>query len=61
MEKVTSNDFKRAKKLFLLLQLLKFFNALIALDNDVVRDTKEIFIIIREKKYFCPLGNKMLV
>lgn len=56
-----SNDFKRAKEPFSPASTFKIFNALIALDNGVVKDTKEIFIIIRVKKYFCLLGNKMLV
>lgn len=56
-----SNDFKRAKKAFSPASTFKIFNALIALDNGVVRDQRKFFIIIRAKKYFCPLGNKMLV
>ncbi len=39
-----SNDFQRAKQTFSPASTFKIFNALIALDNGVVKDTKEIFL-----------------
>ncbi|HEG2604810.1 TPA: OXA-184 family class D beta-lactamase OXA-618 [Campylobacter jejuni] len=49
-----SNDFKRAKKAFSPASTFKIFNALIALDNGVVRDTKEIFYHYKGEKVFLP-------
>lgn len=49
-----SNDFKRAKQAFSPASTFKIFNALIALDNGVVRDTKEIFYHYKGEKVFLP-------
>lgn len=49
-----SNDFKRAKEPFSPASTFKIFNALIALDNGVVKDTKEIFYHYKGEKVFLP-------
>ncbi|WP_126234851.1 OXA-184 family class D beta-lactamase [Campylobacter jejuni] len=49
-----SNDFKRAKQAFSPASTFKIFNALIALDYGVVRDTKEIFYHYKGEKVFLP-------
>lgn len=49
-----SNDFQRAKQAFSPASTFKIFNALIALDNGVVRDTKEIFYHYKGEKVFLP-------
>ncbi len=55
MEKnYASNDFQRAKQTFSPASTFKIFNALIALDNGVVRDTKEIFYHYKGEKVFLP-------
>lgn len=49
-----SNDFQRAKQTFSPASTFKIFNALIALDNGVVKDTKEIFYHYKGEKVFLP-------
>ncbi|EAL0443280.1 TPA: OXA-184 family class D beta-lactamase OXA-628 [Campylobacter jejuni] len=49
-----SNNFKRAKEPFSPASTFKIFNALIALDNGVVKDTKEIFYHYKGEKVFLP-------
>lgn len=49
-----SNDFKKANKRILPASTFKIFNALIALNEGVVKDTNEIFYHYKGEKVFLP-------